>query len=99
MDFRDRDPDLFHGVTVADCYTVVLQGLVVDSDAERGSNGVLTTVTASYGVFFIVLVGDVVLEDVHDFLGLGSEPLICLQKGKDRHLDGSDRSGDMEDYA
>ena len=43
----DRNPSLLHGVALADRDAVVIQRIVVNGNAERSSDGILTTVTLS----------------------------------------------------
>src|SRR5206468_9662317 len=51
---RQGNTFLFRGIPVANCHRVVLQRLAVDSNAERGSRLVLSTITPADGALIVV---------------------------------------------
>ena len=46
---------LFHGVAFTNCDGVGFEGVVIDSDAEWGADGILTTIAAADGILLVVL--------------------------------------------
>ena len=69
---------LLHCVTIAQCHGVVLKSLVVDSDAEWCSDGILTAVALAYLVLLLILAVEVELQSV-DYLPclLWQSVLLC----------------------
>ncbi len=65
---------------------------MVNCDAERCPNGILAAIAFADGVFFVVLVGEVVLEFVHNLLGKLRQAVL-LHKRHYGHLDGGKGSG------
>lgn len=62
----DGNALLLHSIAIADGDGVVLQGLVVDGDAVRGTDGILAAVAFTDGVFLVILAVEVEAQVVHD---------------------------------
>jgi len=71
---------LFHRVTVAYGDCTVLTSLVIDGNAERCSDCILTTVTFTDTVFFVVLDVVVELEQVFNFMGQFRQTILFHQR-------------------
>ena len=65
-----RHAGLFHGVTVAQRHRVVLESLMVNSDAIRSADGILTAVTLADSVFLLIVCREIKLEVVDNLAGL-----------------------------
>ena len=76
----NRDTHLLHCVAVADGDGVVNQGIVIDRDAHRGTDGILSSVTLADGVFLLVLAHEVVLQAVDDLAGLLRQTVFLDQR-------------------
>ena len=61
MELTDRYTDLLHRVAVTDGDGAIVHRVIVDGDAERGSDGILTAVALADRVLLIVLVSKVIL--------------------------------------
>ena len=83
---------LLHGIALAYSHAAVTKAVVVNCDAERRTNGILAAITLADGVFFVVLVGEIILELIHNFLGKLRQA-VFLDKRHDGYLDGSQGSG------
>ena len=66
MQLTDWNTFLQHGITETDCYTIVDQRIMVNRNTERSTYGILTTVTFTDGIFFIVLTTEIKLQIVYD---------------------------------
>ena len=75
-----RDAHLLHRVAVANGDGVVDQGVVVDGDAHRGADGILTTVTLADGVFLLILAHEVGLQRVDDLASLLRQTVFLDQR-------------------
>src|SRR5262245_52436083 len=75
----DRQTFLLHRITVAQRHRVVLHRLVVDRDAERGTDLVLAPIAPADGAGLIVLHWKVGREDVAHLLRLFRLPIFAQQ--------------------
>lgn len=94
----DVDACLSHGVALAQGDGIVFERLMVDGDAEGRAYGILATVALAYGVFFVVMCGEVEFEVVDNFACFFGQSVFADQ----RHygaFDGCQRLGQVEHYA
>ena len=87
-----------HRVAVTGRDAAVLDGIVVDGDAERGSDGILATIALADGVLLVILVGEVVFELIDHLLG-DFRQAVLLHERHHGHLDRGERGGDLHDHA
>ena len=78
--FRDGHTFLLHGITITQSYAIVFQSLVVNGDTIRSTDGILTTVTLTDRILFIVLTIEVELQVVDDFAGLFGQTVFLDQR-------------------
>ena len=83
----DGNALLLHSIAIADGDGVVLQGLVVDGDAVRGTDGILAAVAFTDGVFLVILAVEVEFHHVEYFSGFFGKP-VFFYEGHDCHFDG-----------
>lgn len=88
----DVDACLSHGVALAQGDGIVFERLMVDGDAEGCAYGILATVALAYGVFFVVMCGEVEFEVVDDFACFSGSPSLRT-RGITAHLTGASGSG------
>ena len=62
-------PFLGHGIAVAHCHAMVVERIVVNSNAERGAYGILTAVSLADAVLLVILAIEVIFQFIHDGLG------------------------------
>jgi len=86
VDLGNGDAFLLHAVALPQGDAVVLQGLVVDGQANGGAQGVLTAVALANGVFFVVLGEETESKAVLDLAGQFGEPVLFDQR-QQGHLD------------
>src|SRR5699024_4611976 len=70
VQFRNSHTLLLHGITITQCYAIVLQSLVVYSDTIWSTDGILTTVTLADAVFLIILAVEMELQVIHNLTRL-----------------------------
>src|SRR5690606_22367637 len=68
--FRNTDPLLLHTVTVPDGNRFIRQRLMVYGYAKGGTDGILSAIAFSNGVFLFVETTKVIFEIIHDCLRL-----------------------------
>src|SRR6476620_9888196 len=86
LDLVERDPLLAHRVALAHRDGVVLEGVEVDGDAERGTDLVLAAVAAADGAGVVELDVPVLAQRRREVLGLGREVRVARQR-QHRRLD------------
>ena len=79
MQLVDAYTFLFHGVTETDRYTIILQSIMVNCNTVRSSNSILTAVTFTDRIFFIILATEVELQHVDDLFSLFRKPVFFHQ--------------------
>ena len=79
MEVGDIDTGLLHGIALTQGDGVVLEGLMVDSDTERGADGILTAVALADRVFLLVVGGKVELEFIDNLTGLLGQAVLAYQ--------------------
>ncbi len=98
VEVGDVDAGLFHGVAVAQGDGVVFQGLVVDGDAERCADCILTAVALADGILFVVVGGEVKLEIIDNLAGFFGKSVLA-HEGHHGALHGSQGSREVEHHA
>lgn len=89
---------LLHRIAMAQGDGVVFERLMVDGDAVRCSDGVLTAVAFADRVFLVVAGREIELEVVDNLAGLFGKPVFA-DKRKNRAFHRGERFGKMEHYA
>ena len=87
-----------HGVALANRNGLILLCLVVDGDAERRADGILTTVTTTDGIFVLILHHEVLLQHVEDLL-TDFRQTILLDQRQHSNLDGGQLRGQTQQRA
>ena len=95
FEILDGDALLLPGVTVTKGYGVVLKCLMVYGDAVGCADGILTTVTLTDRIFFVVSASEVKAETVLDLACFLWET-VFLDEGKYGAFYRSQRSGQMQ---
>ena len=88
----DGDALLKHRVAVTEGHATIFEGIVVDGDAVRRTDGVLATVAFADGVFLIILAVEVEAQVVEDFAGLFGQA-VFLDQRQDGQFDRSQAGG------
>lgn len=86
---------LLHSIAVTQCHAVVFQCLVVDGNTVRSTDCILTTVTFSDTVFFIVLTVEVELQVVDDFTCFFRQT-VFLTNGITANFTGANAAGNFK---
>lgn len=94
-ELRDRNPLLLHRVAVANSHSAVCERVVIDCDAERSTDGILTAISLADRVLLFVLAVEIELEIVH-YLLCELRKAVLLHERQNCCLDGSERRGNAE---
>ena len=54
MDFIHMNSILFHAISISNCNSVILNSLMIYRYTERCSNSILSTISSTYSIFFII---------------------------------------------
>ena len=98
MEVGHLNTGLLHCVAVAQRHRVILKSLMVDSDAIRSADGILTAVTLADSVFLLIVCREIKLEVVDNLAGLFGQS-VFLDKRKHGTFDRSQRRGQVKDDA
>ena len=97
MEVFNLDALLLHGVTLAQCHGVVLEGLVVNSDTIRSTDCILTAIALADGILLLIVSSEIKFEFVDDFACLFGKSVLTYKREHGAFYR-CERRGEMEHY-